>query len=52
MVSERSLVADRLAAMEWNRAVADVRPFLERVEDLALLTWENVLDLLRQSTPK
>jgi hypothetical protein len=48
----RDLVSDRLAAMEWNRAVADVRPFLERAEDLALLTQENVLGLLRRSTPK
>ena len=43
----RSLVADRVAAMEWDRVVADVRPFLERVEDLGMLTRENVLHLLQ-----
>ena len=45
----RDLVSDRIATMEWNRAVADVRPFLERAEDLALLTKENVLGLLGRS---
>ena len=43
----RSLVADRVAAMEWDRVVADVRPFLERAEDVGMLTRENVLGLLR-----
>ena len=43
----RSLVADRIASMEWIRLVADVSPFLERTEDVAMLTRENVLGLLR-----
>ncbi len=43
----RSLVADRVAAMEWDRVVADVRPFLERAEDVGMLTRENVLNLLK-----
>ena len=47
----RDIVADRIATMEWNRIVADVRPFLEQTEDLALLTSENVLGLLRRSKP-
>lgn len=42
----RTLVADRINAVEWNRVVADVRPFLERSEEAAFLTKENVLDLL------
>ena len=47
----RDLVADRIAAMEWNRVIADISPFLERTEDLAMLTKENVLGLLRRSKP-
>jgi hypothetical protein len=47
----RELVIDRVAAMEWERVVADVRPFLERTEDIALLTRENVLGVLRRSEP-
>jgi hypothetical protein len=34
--------------MEWGRVVAEVRPFLERTEDLAILTKDSVLGLLRQ----
>ena len=43
----RSLVTDRVAAMEWDRVVADVRPFLERAEDVDMLTRQNVLGLLK-----
>lgn len=43
----RSLVADRIEAMEWDRVVADVSPFLERAEDVGMLTRENVLGRLR-----
>ena len=43
----RGLVTDRIAAMEWNRVIADVRPFLERAEDLAMLRREYVLGLLK-----
>lgn len=42
-----SLLADRIAAMEWDRVVTDVRPFFERAEDVGMLTRENVLGLLK-----
>ena len=42
----RTLVAERIAAAEWKGVVSDVRPFLERSEEIAFLTKENVLDLL------
>jgi hypothetical protein len=32
--------------MDWERVVADVAPFLERPEEIDLLTRENVLGLL------
>jgi len=44
----RTLVAERLAGMEWDRVVEDVRPFLERKEEIELLTRENVLGLLER----
>lgn len=44
----RGIVAERVAAMDWDRVVADVQPFLERAEDVAMLAREGVLALLRQ----
>ena len=47
--TERSwpgLVAARLENVRWDRAVEDVRPFLERQSELSLLTKENCLRLL------
>lgn len=35
-----------LDALAWDRAAADVRPFLEREEDVELLTRENAVRLL------
>jgi hypothetical protein len=46
VIEWRKLVAERVAGMEWDLVIADVRPFLERAEDIALLTKENVLNLL------
>ena len=43
----RKLLAERIATMEWNRVVADVQPFLERSEEITLLTREYVLRLLQ-----
>ena len=42
----RPAVAERLEALDWNRATTDVRPFLERLDDAALVTKENALRLL------
>ena len=42
----RKIVSERIAAMDWARVVADVEPFLERSEEIELLTRENVLGLL------
>jgi len=42
----RALVLDRMERVDWRRAVQDVSPFLERKQDVALLTLENVRSLL------
>ena len=42
----RRSVAERLEVLDWARAVADVRPFLERMDDIALVSKENALRLL------
>ena len=47
--SWRQAVAARLGVLDWRRAVADVRPFLERTGDVELLTRENALQLVTQS---
>ncbi len=42
----RQQVVKRLDELKWDRAVADVRPFLERQSELSLLTKENCRRLL------
>ncbi len=42
----RQLVAKRMEKIKWNEAVKDVSPFLERHQDVALLTLENARNLL------
>lgn len=44
--SWRRTVGLRLEALDWSRAAADVAPFLERREDMELVTKENALGLL------
>lgn len=44
--SWRSIVAARLSQLDWKQAAADVQPFLERQEDLALLTPQSFSRLL------
>ena len=44
----RRTIADRIAETDWDRVVADVRPFLEQPDDIALLERENVLQLLKR----
>jgi len=40
------LVCQRVETFKWEQVLEDVRPFLERGEDIALLTKENLLGLL------
>ena len=42
----RPSVADRLEVLDWERAATDVRPFLERIDDAALVTKDSALRLL------
>ena len=42
----RHLVAERLDALDWDRAATDVRPFLERFDEAELVTKETVMQLL------
>lgn len=42
-----SLIARRINEVDWKRAVEDVRPFIERAQDLELLTKKNLLKLLK-----
>lgn len=44
----RTTILGRLDALAWNRVAADVRPFLERAEDVALVTRDNAARLLAQ----
>ncbi len=40
-------IAARLSVINWPQAIADVRPFIERSQELDLLTLENLRKLLR-----
>ena len=42
-------VAERLEALNWEHALADVRPFLEEQDDIDLITRANALGLLARS---
>ena len=44
--SWRRIVADRIASMDWERIVEDVRPLIESEEELPLLERETLLKLL------
>lgn len=44
----RTTILGRLDALAWDRVAADVRPFLERAEDVAWVTRENAARLLAQ----
>ena len=44
----RSIIYHRLEQLNWNAALADVRPFLERPAEIDLLTLENLGRLLHQ----
>jgi hypothetical protein len=43
----RELVRQRVETFRWKQVVEYVRPFLERPEDVALLTKENLSSLLQ-----
>jgi hypothetical protein len=43
----RSLILNRLRSVDWEAAVADVRPFVEPNFDLGLLTFENMAKVIR-----
>ena len=42
----RHLVAERLDALDWDRAASDVRPFLESFDEAELVTRETAMQLL------
>ena len=48
----RPAVAERLEALDWDLAASDVRPFLERDDDAALVTKDNALGLLGPRSPR
>jgi hypothetical protein len=42
----RDILCQRLRSVDWKKSVADVKPFLERSNEVALLTQENFEKLL------
>ena len=42
----RRSLADRMDAMDWDRAVTDLRPFVERQEEIEPVNRDDLLRLL------
>jgi predicted nucleotidyltransferase component of viral defense system len=45
----RDILCERLGKIDWKRSVVDVKPFLERANDVDLLTRENFEKLMGRS---
>lgn len=45
----QAIIKEKLLGLAWTRVLNDVRPFLEREVDLALLTRENVVQVLERA---
>lgn len=45
--SWRRILCQRLEGIDWRKSITDVKPFLERAEELELLTSEHIHRLLR-----
>jgi predicted nucleotidyltransferase component of viral defense system len=45
----KNILSERLRKIDWKRSVVDVKPFLERANDVDLLTRENFEKLLGRS---
>jgi hypothetical protein len=45
----RGIIYERLKSLDWKTALADVHPFLERPNEIDLLTIANFARLLRQT---
>ncbi len=48
LMNWRELVCQHVETFQWKQVVRDAEPFLERAEDIDLLTKKNLLVLLRQ----
>ena len=44
----RELIHNRLQTLDWKTVVSDVRPFLERPEELDLLNFRDIAHLLQK----
>jgi predicted nucleotidyltransferase component of viral defense system len=46
----RQELADKVSQFDWDKIIADVHPFIERQQELELLTKENLLKLLKNNS--
>lgn len=44
----KSLIAEKLKSINWEEAVKDTHPFIEKASDIKLLTKENIIDTLKR----
>jgi hypothetical protein len=43
------VIAKKISALDWKKVLADLQPFVERKNDLLMLTQENMVALLKNS---
>ncbi|MBN1351098.1 hypothetical protein JXJ21_16880 [candidate division KSB1 bacterium] len=46
----KSMLADRIKSYNWKRIIENVRPFLERPDEIRFLNQENLFHLLYEAT--
>ena len=45
----RNHIADRITQLDWNKVIADVKPFIEKQSDIRMLTAQNLVKLLNDT---
>ncbi|HDZ69314.1 MAG TPA: nucleotidyl transferase AbiEii/AbiGii toxin family protein [Phycisphaerales bacterium] len=45
----RQQIAKRVSEFDWNKVIADVKPFIEKQSDLQMLTPQNLIKLLKDT---
>jgi len=45
----QQVITQNISALDWKKVLADLQPFVERKNDLLMLTMENMVALLKKS---
>jgi hypothetical protein len=45
----RQQIIVRVSEFDWNKVIADVKPFIEKQSDLQMITSQNLIKLLKDT---